>query len=345
MQQRLKLSLQMIKKKTFIPAFLLMSPLLFQQNNVTAQNPCKCTYQKGQTLHYTRTDSPDPLLEVPGYVMLKGKKLDAANKKFMEDVAAGKYKAKTYDFKMSVTDVINRSNGSITEVEYVNPQGKYYSYAVCSKDTLYGIKSKTGYPMVGSNKDTIGFYKPGITQYPVNMKVGDVLPATTDLAYTFPKEMDLSYKKKVVDHVISTSNTWQDRDYVYTQTSNTTFFKEVTKTLKYTLQFSAPTVTYRHVIGEGEIVVGGKTYKALKIEMSLETKVGDMITDVNADEMLMKWSLEFTNKFIVNKANKSEHLKNGGIEWFVPELSAVVAVETFTKDGIPLYKSQISKIE
>jgi hypothetical protein len=334
-----------MKKTAFYLTAICLTATCCVSQRSFSQNLCKIDFSKGQILHYTRTDSPDPIFEIPNYPILKGKKKQDAYDQFKADVASGKIKGKTVTFDMSISNVTKKTNGSITEFEFDAGSAKYYSYAACTKDTLYGIKNKHGVPLPGSNNDTVGFMIMGITQYPLNMKVGDVLPASTDLFYTFPKNYDMSYKKMILDKVISTTNTWEDRDYIYTQTSTQSYFKEVVMNLTYTLQFSAPTVTYRHVIAEDEVIVGGKTYKALKIELSLETKVEDIITNVNADELLVKWAYQFTNKFIVNKVNKSEHLKNGGFEWFVPELGIITTTEIFNNTGDPLYKTHITSIQ
>jgi hypothetical protein len=328
--------------KLILPALLLNSICAV---TIHAQTGCTVPYGKGQKFHYVREDAPNILTAIPDYWKYKGKEKKAVDEQFKLDVASGKVKGKEYAFDMNIGDEQKGNNGYVHTFEYVTPAATYKSYVSCRQDTIYGIRSLTGYPMVGSAKDTVGFFKPGIVTYPKNMKVGDLLPVTTDLAYTFPQKMDLSYKRTVLDRVQTISSSQCSQGYCNVRTSTTSYFKEVTKNLNYNLQFSAPTLTYRHVVGEEEVTVGGKKYKAYKIEMLLETKLKDVISDVEADEKIMKYTLEFLNGYIKNKANKSPELKQHGNEWFVPELGTVVLSEIYDKDGNIQYKSILKSID
>lgn len=333
-----------MKKTAYLVLFAFSVSAISTITKLHSQN-CKNSLNKGQTVHYIRTDSPDPLMEVPNWPILKGKKKELAYEQFKADVASGKIKGKTYPFDMTISNVENKNNGRIVEFEFKSGTTVYKSYTVCANDTLFGIRNKNGLPLTGDKDDTVGFMILGISQYPMNLKVGDVLPAVTDLFYTFPEKVDASYKKQIIDHVVKHTNTWSDANYVYTQTTTETYYKDVTMKLNYTLQFSAPTITYRHVIAEDEVEVNGKKYKAFKIELSLETKMQDIISDVNADEKLVEWCYEFTNKYIVNKVNKSEHLKHGGYEWFVPELGLITTMQILNDSNDPLYTTHITGIE
>jgi hypothetical protein len=331
-----------MKKPFYLFAITLGISAFVATNQSYSQTSCKSSLSKGQVIHYIRTDSPDPLMEVPNWPILKGKKKELAYEQFKADVASGKLKGKTYPFDMTISNVESRSNGSIVEFTFMSGTTAYKSYTVCSNDTLFGVRNKNGVPLMGDKNDTVGFMIMGISQYPMNLKVGDVLPAVTDLFYTFPEKVDASYKKTIIEYVLNHTNTWSDANYVYTQPVYDAYCREVTMKLNYTLQFSAPTVTYRHVVAEDEVTVNGKSYKAFKIELSMEAKMQDIISDVNADELLVKWSYDFTNKYIVNKVNKSEHLKHGGYEWFVPELGLITTMQIVNDSNDPLYTTHIT---
>jgi hypothetical protein len=308
-----------------------------------SQTGCGSSYAKGQKFHFTREDAP-AITDIEGVGLLTPKELKVVQKQFDIDVNAGIRKGKQYKFDMVISDVQPGENGNIYEFEYATPSAKYHSYNVCSRDTLYGIRSLTGTPMM-EGADTVGFFKLGIVQYPLKMAVGDVLPVTTDLNYTFPKNFDMSYKRQVLDYVLSTSSSRAYQGYVHTTTSITEFFKEFTMHLSYTIQFSAPTNTYRYVVGQEDILFGGKTYKAFKIALVLETRVDDVISNIEADEKLVKWTLDFTNNYIKKKANKAAGLRNTGFEWFVPELGAVVQSEILDGNGKSMYKSTLDGID
>lgn len=321
-------------------AFLLLAAL---SANGYAQTGCGSSYAKGQKFHFVREDAP-AITDIDGIGLLTPKELKAAQKQFDLDVNAGIRKGKQYKFDMVISDIQSGANGNIYEFEYATPSATYHSYNVCSRDTLYGIRSLTGTPMM-EGKDTVGFFKLGIVQYPLKMAVGDVLPVTTDLNYTFPKNFDMSYKRQVLDYVLTSSSSRAYQGYVHTTTSITEFFKEITMHLSYTIQFSAPTNTYRYVVGQEDIQFGGKTYKAFKIALVLETRVNDVISNIEADDKLVKWTLEFTNNYIKKKANKAAGLRNTGYEWFVPELGAIVQSEILDGEGKSMYKSILSSID
>ncbi len=315
----------------------ILSIFMFSSIYAQSQTACKIALKKGQKLNYTSETAPNVMDHVTDFYYLSKSKQKKAKEAFDIDVAAGKIKGKSYDFYMTVSDVKPIPGGAMYEVEYVMMGTKYYSYNVCKNDTIIGVKSKSGYYMVNEKKDTIGFTIPGITTYPTGMKVGDVLPIATDLAYTFPKNIDLPQKRMVLDHMTS----YETKDYYIT----TKYFKEITTHITFTVNFSAPTITYRTVESEEEITFNGKTYKALKIALMLETKVEDMVTNVNADDLLTQWLIEFTNRQITKNVNKHKDLKHSGYEWYIPELGIIVNTELYDGDGKWSNKARLLSVE
>jgi hypothetical protein len=309
----------------------------FAITNTQAQNLCNLPYKKGTKINFNGENSPHVLDYEPKFYYLKKKEQDKVREQFNAEVATGKIKGKTYDFFLTCTDAKNLPDGNMYEFEYVIPGAKYYTYSVCRNDTLTGIKSKTGSFSVNSSGDTIGYALPGTTTYPLKMKVGDVLPVATDLNFTFPTDMEIRYKRQILDHVTN----YETSDYYV----SIKYFKEVTRKVNYTLQFSAPTVTYRYVEGEEQMTINGKSYKAFRIQLVLQTKVEDMITNVTADDILTKWAVQFSNRMISTGINKNADLKLNGHEWFVPELGGVVKTEIFNADGSPQIKTRLTSIQ
>jgi hypothetical protein len=310
-----------------------------------AQYHCGASFTKGQKFHYSRVDKPDILLTTSGYQQMSKKEKKNADEIFRLGVESGSIKGKNYDFDMTISDIKTGKNGTIYEFEYATPTAKYYSYIACSNDTLYAIRQNKPTASVTSNHDTIGFYSPGIAQYPLTMKVGDLLPVSVDLAYTFPKDVDLTTKRKVMDHVETNTYARESQGYIYTTSSTTAYYKEITQKLTYTLNFNTSTNTYRHVIAEDTIKLGGKSYKAFKIELIFETRVDNSVTNVNADNVFSKWSLNMMEHILNNNINKSPELRMTGYEWFVPEIGVIAKSQMLDKDGSTMYFAILNSVE
>jgi hypothetical protein len=77
----------------------------------------------------------------------------------------------------------------------------------------------------------------------------------------------------------------------------------------------------------------------------LETKVEDMVTNVNADDMLTQWLMEFTNRQITKNVNKHKDLKHSGYEWYIPELGLIVKTELYDGDGKWSNKAKLLSVE
>jgi hypothetical protein len=315
---------------------------------VTAIAQSNCVNLKtGQKLHYTRQDAPS-IMDIENVGLLTPKELVPVQKKFDEDVKAGRRKGKEIKFDGVIGESVSGNNSSLIEIQFITGTYKISSYVICQNDTIYGIKNKTGAtPMMDPEGNIEGFIKPGIVKYPRNMKVGDVLPLTVDYTAMLPKKMDFSYKKTVLDYVEKTSIVSSKEVHnipeIRIEDKAKPYFKEITVNSKATFQITPSTITYRTVESEENVVVGGKTYKALKIATLLDTKVSDVLKDIETDAFEHKLLFAFINNYVNKKTDKT--LRQNGNEWFVPELGIVVIAEVLNAEGKPVYKSILNSIE
>jgi hypothetical protein len=228
----------------------------------------------------------------------------------------------------------------------------FYSYLVCRNDTLYSTRNK-GIVRVGTADNPIGYSIQGTLVYPLNMKVGDLIPSCEDFGFLFPTTSDVTLYKKVLagyETVHSTrygpgvdSRTGQ---YHENATWDVSTPREVYKSVPVAARQTASVSSYaiqgknQWVTGEMEVTVAGKKYKAFIIESeswsksNVSTSYESAEAELNKAQVVADEKLEKkTEKFMMrrNYTNKLGYWVQSSTSWFVPQLGG--AVKTISYDA------------
>ncbi len=270
------------------------------------------------------------------------------------DVLSGKIKP-TYPSSMEFT-IKKKTIKDADEyaIGYKVGTEDFYSYLVCRNDTLYSTRNK-GIVRVGTAENPIGYALQGTLIYPLNMKVGDLLPSCEDVGFLFPTTSDVTLYKKVLagyETVHSTrygpgvdSRTGEScSSCTWDVSTPREVYKSVPIAAKQTATVSSFAIQGKNqwVTGEKEVTVGGKKYKAFIIESeswsktnvttSYESAEAELNSaQVVADEKLAKQ----TEKFMIRRkyTNKQGYMVQYSTGWFVPQLGGPVKIISYDTFG------------
>lgn len=238
----------------------------------------------------------------------------------------------------------------------------YYSYMVCKNDTLFFARNRGVMTVPDGNGGIYGYSIQGIQILPMKLKVGDELPAFTDLSIVLPTSTDMIVQKSIIDHYsTSTSNGFgyaQDKNGNWglgptTETKTSAVYRTIDVAVKKTVSFSGHTLHYSHVADEEEVTVNGIKYNAYVIEAEVWTKNKMDVDFESMDKQVEQQQKGFAkkvqrkmDKLMVRRqfTNDQGYMVMYSKQWFVPTIGAV-KTETYDSFGAISSISDITGFE
>jgi hypothetical protein len=241
---------------------------------------------------------------------------------------------------------------------------EYQSKAECANDTMYFYRSVEPVKME-SNGEILGYSIQGVQKIPVNIKVGDILPAYEDVGILFPTTTDRDVRVRVFSHNDTRTKTdvttyQSGANELTTVTKKQTFsypvYNDIDATVRQTLNVSSHYIHYMAALVSGteKITVGGKEYNAFTIDsewwnkLSLKTSYDAANKEVaKAQQALMDQGQAAMAKRLSKKwgyTNDQGYAVWYKKEWFVPELG-VVKTQTFDQYGGMVNETVLDAIE
>jgi hypothetical protein len=293
----------------------------------------------------------NPLNGNSKFMNAKVEKRDVQIAAYNADVLSGKIQPSynsSMDFTIKRTELKDAVEYSIG---YKVGEEDFYSYLVCKNDTVYSCRNR-GPVRVGTPENIIGYSIQGILTYPLNMKVGDVLPSCEDVGITFPATTDMVVKKQIFSHYAQQASSSDFGFYTDSRTGENGFgaytrtppakaiFKTIEVNVKQTYSCSSHAIqgVNQRVTAETEVTVGGIKYKAFIIESeswsktqittSYESAHNDVARELkNQDEIY----LANTERQMIRKnfTNKLGYMVQYSTGWFVPKLGGSVKIISY----------------
>ncbi len=318
--------------------FFLNTTATFSQNCFNVKEGDKF---KVHTKMYTLTPGS---AEATKYTLMKEKDKKKFINAYNEECMSGKKAANSSStVEMTVTKFDTTGGGIRITNTMVQGKKTYNFLTACKDDTIYASRNSEILWYVWQD-DTLGFAIQGIKEYPLNMKVGDVLPKYYDYGIGVEKAVDVTLKKEVFSH-IKTTSTIENR-YGYNANTGESGFGnwKVTRThaVYNTIDVNAKKYfsNSKHTIGyavskiedKQPVTVHGKTYEAFIITSETWTQNIGKFKFESADKAVAlqaETDAEKTQQFVrenqikMGLANKEGYIVTKFKEWYVPGYGVV----------------------
>ena len=333
--------------------FLVFTVLGFGAWHVSIAQNCAMAIKDGAKSTILFQSFTNPLAADPKFMKAKDEQkqlqIDAYNAQVMSGTLAPA-STTSMQFSIAKKDI---PTGVEYKIGYKVGEVTYYSHVACSNDTIYSFRNREPI-MVGTADNPLGYSLQGPTVYPMNMKVGDILPVCEDLGFLFPTSTDMMVKKSVFSHMNTTSSsengfyvdsyTGQSGVGPYTKTKTSAVFKLIDVQVRQTLSFSSHAYQNMnaHITGEEQVTVGGVAYKAFVIESESWSKMKMDVSYDSEDAAVNKeqeaFALKVQNKMAKQAmrkqfTNKLGYMVSYSKTWFVPQLGSAVKSIAYDMHG------------